>query len=544
MKTTGIKINQYTFILIYALAFSLSLFKVFHVPITHDEVATTVHYANFSVWQIMMYPDTLPNNHILNTIFTKIFLLFFGNDQWVVRLPNLLSFFLYTFGVFRILKTVVKDESIFFIPAALLFIANPYLLDFFGLCRGYGMSVAFCTLAVGYLISGYVTKRSKDIYLGFILSILASYANFTLLVFWAAATILTWFFFFTLYRDRKTSLLKPTLIIFFSCLLYAALIAVPIYKIQSTNQFQYWTSIGFYNDTLLPLIDYSLYGSKFFLAPAVTIIAFLVIILLIINSIFIFIRFKDSHFQITSLFRPVFVATAIILLTAGINIIQCIILNTPNLNGRTALFFYPLFIIAFVTTLGLVSKIKSRLVKKGLSVLITVVCLFHLAQTVNLKSVREWEYDANTFKVIEYLDKERNKQNTSLETNWLFNPSFFFYKYTGKTPWLDLKDYNRYIIPNTGAEYYYVLAEDYQILKTKFEPVLKFNNGCWLLKRRQLSDTQIEAIYNAAIKEKIQKIKIDKKWFDLIKEKARENNIPLDSMLYRDAKYMLDKFGY
>lgn len=79
MKTTGIKINQYTFILIYALAFSLSLFKVFHVPITHDEVATTVHYANFSVWQIMMYPDTLPNNHILNTIFTKIFLLFFGN---------------------------------------------------------------------------------------------------------------------------------------------------------------------------------------------------------------------------------------------------------------------------------------------------------------------------------------------------------------------------------------------------------------------------------------------------------------------------------
>ncbi len=37
----------------------------------------------------------------------------------------------------------------------------------------------------------------------------------------------------------------------------------------------------------------------------------------------------------------------------------------------------------------------------------------------------------------------------------------------------------------------------------------------------------------------IQKIKKDKKWYQLVKEKAKKRNIPLDSMLKLDARYVL-----
>lgn len=554
MKTNLIKINiinEYAFILLYTSAFFLILYKVFHIPITHDEVSSTVAYSKYSVWQIMMYPDAWPNNHILNTVLTKGFLSLLGKEQWVVRLPNLLSFLLYAIGVYRIIKTLLRNDSFFFIPAALLFIANPYLLDFFGLCRGYGMSCALCILSVGYLITGYKTLNNKNIWLAFILSILACYANFTLLTFLGATTILSWFYFFVLYRENKSPILKPTLIIVVSCLLYLALISVPIYKMQSTNQFQYWTSSGFYNDTILPLIVHTLYGSKSFLFPPFKIISYLVITLLVLNCIFIFIHFKISHFQLKSLFQPIFVATTIIMLTAGINIMQCSVLHTPNLNGRTALFFYPLFIAALVATLGLFSNTKAGLFKKGLAIVITFICMFHLVDRVNFNSVREWWFDANTFKVIDYLNKSRNYQNTSLETNWLFNPSFNFYKYTGKTPWLDLKDYNKSLVPNTNAEYYYVLAEDYKALESKFEPVIKFDNGCWLLKKKPiLSELQKiaytikeKANYDTLIKNKIELILKDEKWLNLIKGKAKTNKIPLDSMIYIDAKWMIDTYG-
>jgi len=538
------KINYYFFIILYGLILFLISFKVFNIPITHDEIQTTVYYSNFSVWQIMMYPDNWPNNHILNTILTKGFILIFGANQWVVRTPNVLSFLLYAFAIFRINKIVLKKDSLFFIPAAILFIANPYLLDFFGLCRGYGISCALCTLSISYLISGYKYLNNKNIWLAFGLSILASYANFTLLVFWVATTMLTWFYFVGLFRIKREQLLKPTLIIFISSILYLLLIATPIYKMQSSDQFQYWNSPGFYSATILSLVDLALYGTRRGFHGITDTIAILSIIILIINCIYIFIKGKKSKFEIQNICRPVFIATTIIILTAGINYLQCKILNTPNLTGRTALFFYPMFIIAFVTTLGLFEKLKIKTLKIALSVFITAICLLHLADTMSLKSVREWWYDENTFKVLNYLKTTNKDKTVSMQTNWLFNPSFYFYKYTGKAPWLDLKYYDKNIELNTDAEYYYVMEEDFITLAPKFEPVLKFDNGCWLLKKRQANDTiNKQTGYDIIIKEKMKQIYKDEKWLNTVKEKAKNRGISLDSMVYLDAKWMLDSYG-
>jgi len=478
------KFNYLTFIVIFLAAFAFILYKALHIPMTHDEYPTTCIYYNFNVWQIMMYPDDSPNNHLLNTIITKGFILLFGKEQCVVRMPNVLSFLVYAFAIFRINKTVLKKDSIYFIPAALLFIANPYLIDFFSLCRGYGMSCAICTLSASYLISGYTEFKNKHIWLAFVFSILASYANFTLLVFWGATTMLAWFYFFVLYRSKQGNLLQPTLIIFISCIIYVALIAHPIFKMQSTNQFQFWNSAGFIKETLIPLIIHTFYGSKYKLFQMINTTTYLVIGVLIVNTIYILIKYKASHFQLKSLTRPVFVSTMIILLTAGINILQCIFMHTPNLTGRTALFFYPLFIIVLVTSIGVFSKLKGRIHKFVLASCISFICIFHLSTTLRRNNVWEWWFDENNLNVIAYLKTQSKGQQVSLKTNWLFHPSFSFYKCTDKTPWLDLKEYDKSMSIETDAEYYYILAEDYDMLGSKFEPIIKYDNNCWLLKRK------------------------------------------------------------
>jgi len=50
--------------------------------------------------------------------------------------------------------------------------------------------------------------------------------------------------------------------------------------------------------------------------------------------------------------------------------------------------------------------------------------------------------------------------------------------------------------------------------------------------------------YEELINEKIKTIKEDDKWLKSIKEKAIKKSIPLDSMLYLDAKWMIDNYGY
>jgi hypothetical protein len=484
------RINICLFILLFELLFLLISYKVFHVPITHDETSTTIHYSNFSYWQIMMYPDNWPNNHILNTLLTKILIWTLGAEQWVVRLPNLLSFLVYAFAVFRINKTVLKTSSIFFIPASILFICNPYLLDFFGLCRGYAMSCALSTLSVSYMISGFIVLKKKHIWLAFFLAILASYANFTLLVFWVAAIAITWLYFFIQFKTRKINLIQPTILIILFSLAYAALIAVPIIKMQSTNQFQYWESTGFYKGTIVSLVIQSLYDSARFSSKVYHAISIFTIVLVFGNLLYIFVKFFRSKFDLENLQKPVFVASSIILLTAAVSIFQCIILNTPNLSGRTALFFFPLFIITLVTTIGLIPNQRTGILKGIFSFILSFLLLFQIADTMSLKYVKEWWFDENTFEVIDYFNKTKTNQEVSLKTNWLFYPSFSFYKYTGKLPFIDLKDYDKSIDLNTDADYYYIMAEDYKTLEPKFEIAYKINDERWLVKRKLLTQYQ------------------------------------------------------
>lgn len=475
--------NFFGYITLYGIIFLIILFKVLHVPVSTDEVPTVFFYSKFDIWKIMMFPDNWPNNHILNTMLVKCCILLFGNEQWVIRLPNLLMFILYGFVVFRILKLVVKSDTYFFLPGSLLFL-NPYFLDFFGLCRGYGISSTMATVSAWLLLEGFWKKKNHFLWLSILTAILASYANFTVLVFWVSTVIIVWYYFFleNIYQLKK--LIKPTLIIIFISVVYLALIAVPIQKLQSTDQFKYWSSGGFYNDTIFSLIREWQYDSKILSKISSGVIAGFIMLVILINIYFLIFSLKKEKFSKQSFYNPLLISLLTLLLPAFINIIQTILLGTPNLKGRTALFFYPLFSIFVIVTLSRFPQLKKCWINVALATIIGIILTANLTQRISLKSVKEWSYDQNTLEVINYL-KEKNKGNpASLKTNWIFHPSFYFYYDAGKIPWIDLQPYDYNIDINTKAEYYYIFADDYKYLEPRFEVIYKFAPDRWLLKQK------------------------------------------------------------
>ena len=478
-----LQFNTIGFVLIYGIAFVLIAYKVFNVPITHDEVATTVHYSKFSYWEIMMYPDSSPNNHILNTLFTKTFIYMLGSDQWVVRLPNLLSFILYALGSFKVIQLIFGQKSYFFLAASLLFISNPYLMDFFGLSRGYGMASSFCLFSLSYLISGFKYSNVKHVWIAVATAMFACYSSFTLLFFLGATILLSIIYFFI--YERALFFKKSIKLVLFS-IAFLLLIAFPLYKMQSTNQFVYWEANGFYEDTLKVFVILSLYGSDNSWFQEFDRITFSIVFTIFINVIYIiylFIRpksFKENNSVI------ILVGTSMLLLTVLFNVLQCYLLGTPNLIGRTALFFYPIYIVTLLALIAVLLNTRMRFLEIPLALLVVLICVFHVGKVTRLESVKEWWYDANTFQVLKHLEEGRNGDRVSLHTSWLFNPSFTFYDHTEKTPWLDLMQYNKEIDSLTIADYYYIRIEDFPKLEASFDPVLKFEKeGNWLLKRKK-----------------------------------------------------------
>lgn len=478
------KINLFGFITLFGILHLVILFKVFNVPVVTDEYPTACFYSHFSFWEIMMYPDNIPNNHILNTLFSKCSIHLFGREQWAIRLPNLLFFFFYGYGVFRILKLVLGQDSLFFLPVAIFFI-NPYLLDFFGLSRGYGISSTMVLISAGFLISGYFTKNPKHIWISFATSILASYANFSVLVFWAAITIMAWLYFVIDNKIQIRRLIKPTLVFLITSLAYLALIITPIQKMHSTDEFQYWTSRGFYEETIKSLIHFWRYDSEILYKINSNFYVGLITLVILFNIIWFLNRLYKNGFSLQTFFQPFFVGTTLLLLTVSVNLLQTKILGTPNLFGRTALFFVPLFSIVFAIAIGLLFKQKTHLPIKAFAIVLGCIFLANLTSRIKLNSVKEWHYDQNTLEVINYLKDVNEQKSISLRTSWFFHPSFTFYSQTGKTPWIKLHHYDYNLDINSNVDYYYIFAKDYKFLEPRFEVVYKFSPDRWLLRQKK-----------------------------------------------------------
>lgn len=114
--------------------------RAYTLSFTHDESLSFTIIARNSHW------TKAANHHVLNTTLMSLSSFLFGNKEFSLRLPNVLSFILYLTGSFFIYRSS-KNNWLFFLAISLTLL-NPFLIEFFSLARGYGLSLAFMLMGL------------------------------------------------------------------------------------------------------------------------------------------------------------------------------------------------------------------------------------------------------------------------------------------------------------------------------------------------------------------------------------------------------------
>jgi hypothetical protein len=133
----------------------VSVSRAANTGITYDEASTYFDLVYPSIPEAIMRSQYL-NNHMLNSVLIR-FVCFITQtkfNEFFIRLPSILSY-----GVYIVFAYHVAKKSNFRYFIFILFIANYYLNEFFGLARGYGMAAA-CILAALYYFENW--KKNTD----------------------------------------------------------------------------------------------------------------------------------------------------------------------------------------------------------------------------------------------------------------------------------------------------------------------------------------------------------------------------------------------
>lgn len=424
-KTTKISAGNILIILVYLTLFIYVCLRAYYLSFTHDEsLSFLILYDPHSMAQ------TTANNHVLNTILMGICSLLYGKSELALRLPNVLSFGLYLTACYYLLK----DSKNFFLIllGSSVFILNPFLIEFFSLARGYGISMGCMMMSIYFTLRNSFQYESfqvfvKDYKLAILFASLAVLANLSVINY-LIATILVFILQYVLLSKKSSKIIqqKPINKNILLITIIPVLVGLLMLLFLSLKN-QLYIGEQTLNATLNSTIENSLYFSTY---PTWVFesIKYLVIVFFPLGLISII--FKKDYFG------KFFIITILILFVIIGLILEHFLFHANYPGGRTALIFIPLFglfIYYFILHLKeyyLQNKVFVILCSLGL----TIPLLFHFTTNMNLFYTKTWQYDAHTKEVIFAIEKHtnKNKPNLSVSCEWIFEPTINFYINTRK----------------------------------------------------------------------------------------------------------------
>ncbi|MDZ4709970.1 MAG: hypothetical protein SH818_16335 [Saprospiraceae bacterium] len=428
-------------------------FRITLIPITHDEAGTILNFASQPVWDIITFKDPVPNNHILHTLLVKWFTALFGYSELVCRLPNFVGGVIYWIFGFFLLNRLNKGHFVWTLIGLVLLICNPYLIEFFGLARGYGLSVAWMMVSLYLLVYG----GRNQWYGSLLMAGVGVYTNLTLLNYFIPLCFLIVLLLLNYGEGTLRSKMGIPIVLF---ILVIASISLPISRMIQTDQFQYWGTRGFYTDTFLPFLNSSVMGKKYFGNATINIFQYSIflVIILVLYSMLVMLKRKMK----ASLLMPEFQLGYLFLATLIYNILQNRILNVPFLNARTALLFYPLFVLAGYS---MFLRFRSAIKWKVFLILpILAMALWHIKSCYNVHSAYEWWFDGDNKKVMHAIMSNYSPESYTpkirLKCNWIFQPSLTYYTTMEYHKWIIPPPYNKVIDTAEIVDFYYISSED------------------------------------------------------------------------------------
>lgn len=172
---------RWLFAALAAPALAYLVLRAWLVPLSYDEAANYQRYVLADPLAVLDF--SVATNHLLNTLLTRMSAALFGNAPLALRLPNVLASVGYVVACAG-LASMVRHRAVA-LAGFVLLVANPYVLEYFALSRGYGLSVALLTASLWYLcrwLSEWPRlSRTRGIAASLALAVTAVAANFSVL---------------------------------------------------------------------------------------------------------------------------------------------------------------------------------------------------------------------------------------------------------------------------------------------------------------------------------------------------------------------------
>ena len=367
--------------------------RAFLIPFSHDEAATFYFYIqsdNYLPYSAHVYT----NNHVLNSAFSNLFYHLLGSHRFVLRIPNLIAFIIMCYGIFRLFKHLNNIGSKLILIAFFLITFN--FLDFFEVCRGYGLSFGFMTLGLSYLLDYFSFKKFTYLLLFSLCWQFALAANLILVV---VLTIL--FFYIFLFQIHNK--------LFFTIKNLAIVLVNMVFLI-------FWIKFSFFYKEQ-GMLDYGV-GDNYWLVTFKTLILFLfgtdalwiqIVCLTVFGFIFIFslFYFLQKPFSVFNIFNKKLIFPLIFITCILAFYMQKQLLNVNFPEDRTGLFFYLFGVLSF----AFIADNLSNKTTLTISSLLVITSLSHFIVTINFKNFTSLYYHTMPKALFDKLSDEYKKTN-------------------------------------------------------------------------------------------------------------------------------------
>lgn len=443
--------------------------RAVYLPLVHDEAATFFIYVQSGNYlPFHCYADA--NNHFLNSVLANLSFRLFGGDSLALRLPNVLLWPVYYFSVYAIIKRVQNISARWILFLGLILAHN--FFEFFGLCRGYGLSMGLLMLAFLFLIRSVEKKQLIDAIFCLIAMMLALSANLTLINTAILMVLLLLANFLFDHNTIKQRIINISILIIIG--------APPLYYflkwllfLKQSGSLYYHSAEGFFNAT--PATVGTMITGIDSVLPGLLIIALSLCVLVLLT-------FHLVKGQLVSNLTGIIFAF-LLLGNYAVILLGHLFLGINYPEDRTAMFLFPLLLISLVFLLDAKEYRFIRITRYPVIILMLFLPL-HFLYSLNITHSSLWYQEGIPQRFYDNILKEK-KNTGSIPTIGGYMLRRFCWGYLnysngGELPPVKTTDY-----PDMTADYQIVhMNKDIPWLYTYHQVDYDLPSGLSLLERK------------------------------------------------------------
>jgi hypothetical protein len=437
--------------------------RAWALSFTHDESLSYLRSIQAPLSSALLSRGTDANNHPLNTVAMRLGDVVFGPSELALRWASLVAFVVYVVALVVLLRRV--ERCSLRALGLVLAVANPYILDFFSLARGYGLGLALVAASALFTLD-FVERPAAGRALGAAgCAASAAFANFSAVTYFLAVLVVI---VLSLCVPARTSARGPArariaAAVTLPTVGVVLLVGRPLLRLRSEGALYFGGDDGFWRDTVYSLSSSTLYGrgGDVLAVSLVVLVAAMVVV--------------GGAAAVRSIRRrnlPPHAAAFVLLAVPGlVSVVEHYAVGTRFLIERTALFFVPLFAIWLALAADAVARRpRFSTAITASAVVIAIAACVNVVSAANVSYVLDWRYDATTERVVSGLAGTRgDPRPVALGVSYLFAPTTRFYRET-RFPWLpecpsDCLD--------PRADYYYVIGPDIALVRGRGARLLR-----------------------------------------------------------------------